>query len=192
MPDVHNILVTGGEGFIASWLVRHLVVKYPTYNVVSFDKLDYCSSLNHSRLLEGRPNFKFFHGDVTNDMDVLRCLQKYNIDTIFHLAAHTHVDLSFGNSYNFTKNNVLGTHILLESAIAAGTIRRFYHISTDEVSVHPLEEVQKTRAKLADAVQGLRRGGDGRGRPDRAELSVANQSVCGQQSGGRAVCDGIC
>lgn len=134
LPDVRNILVTGGEGFIASWLVRHLVTKYPSYNVVSFDKLDYCSSLNNSRMLESRPNFQFFHGDVTQDKDVLRCLRKHQIDTVFHLAAHTHVDLSFGNSYNFTKNNVLGTHILLESAIAVGTINRFYHISTDEVS----------------------------------------------------------
>lgn len=135
LPDVRNILVTGGEGFIASWLVRHLVTKYPeAYNIVSFDKLDYCSSLNNARMLKGRANFDFFHGDVTHSEDVKRCLRKHNIDTIFHLAAQSHVDLSFGNSYKFTKNNVLGTHVLLESAIAVGTIKRFYHISTDEVS----------------------------------------------------------
>lgn len=132
--------MTGGEGFIASWLVRHLVTKYPSYNVISFDKLDYCSSLNNSRMLESRPNFQFFHGDVTNDKDVLQCLRRHHIDTIFHLAAHTHVDLSFGNSYNFTRTNVLGTHILLESAIAVGTIKRFYHISTDEVSANRVNE----------------------------------------------------
>lgn len=84
-------------------------------------------------MLESRPNFQFFHGDVTQPEDVLKCLKKYDIDTIFHLAAHTHVDLSFGNSYNFTKNNVLGTHGLLESTREFGRIRRFYHISTDEV-----------------------------------------------------------
>ncbi|KAI7277416.1 dTDP-glucose 4,6-dehydratase [Hortaea werneckii] len=146
LSDVKNILVTGGEGFIASWLVRHLVIKYPKYNVISFDQLDYCSSLNNSRMLEGRPNFQFFHGDVTSDKDVLRCLRKYDIDTVFHLAAHTHVDLSFGNSYNFTKTNVLGTHILLESAIAVGTIKRFYHVSTDEV----YGEVEKDAADLTE------------------------------------------
>ncbi|KXS99578.1 hypothetical protein AC578_2208 [Pseudocercospora eumusae] len=134
LPDVKNILVTGGEGFIASWLVRHLVVKYPdAYNVVCFDKLDYCSSLNNARMLEGRPNFKFFHGELTKPADVLRCLRKYNIDTIFHLAAQSHVDLSFGNSYSFTVNNVFGTHVLLETAVAVKTVKRFYHISTDEV-----------------------------------------------------------
>ncbi|KAI7602344.1 dTDP-glucose 4,6-dehydratase [Hortaea werneckii] len=97
-------------------------------------------------MLEGRPNFQFFHGDVTSDKDVLRCLRKYDIDTVFHLAAHTHVDLSFGNSYNFTKTNVLGTHILLESAIAVGTIKRFYHVSTDEV----YGEVEKDAADLTE------------------------------------------
>jgi len=118
----------------ASWLVRHLTVKYPNaYNVVSFDKLDYCSSLNNARMLESRSNFNFFHGDVTQPSDVLRCLKKYEIDTVFHLAAHTHVDLSFGNSYTFTKNNVLGTHVLLESIKEFGKVKRFYHISTDEV-----------------------------------------------------------
>jgi dTDP-D-glucose 4,6-dehydratase len=114
--------------------VRHLTIKYPNdYNIVSFDKLDYCSSLNNARMLESKPNFSFFHGDVTIPGDVIRCLQKHNIDTIFHLAAHTHVDLSFGNSYIFTKNNVFGTHVLLESIKEYGKIQRFYHISTDEV-----------------------------------------------------------
>lgn len=84
-------------------------------------------------MLESKPNFNFFHGDVTIPGDVIKCLQKHNIDTIFHLAAHTHVDLSFGNSYIFTKNNVFGTHVLLESIKEYGKIKRFYHISTDEV-----------------------------------------------------------
>lgn len=114
--------------------MRHLVTKYPdAYNVVCFDKLDYCSSLNNSRMLEGRPNFKFFHGDLTKDGDVLKCLRMYNIDTIFHLAAHSHVDLSFGNSYSFTWNNTFGTHVLLENVKVLGSVKRFYHISTDEV-----------------------------------------------------------
>lgn len=120
----------------ASWVVRHLVSKYPNaYNVVSFDKLDYCSSRNNSRMLEGLPNFTFFHGDVTQREDVLRCLKKFKIDMIVHLAAQTHVDLSFGNSLKFSWNNFIGTHQLLECAHHVGTVKRFYHISTDEVSI---------------------------------------------------------
>lgn len=60
------------------------------------------------------------------------CLTRHNIDTVFHFAAQSHVDLSFGNSYAFTHTNVYGTHVLLESAKKHG-IKKFIHISTDEV-----------------------------------------------------------
>jgi len=59
-------------------------------------------------------------------------LESEQIDTIIHAAAQTHVDNSFGNSFAFTENNVLGTHVLIESAKKAG-IKRFIHVSTDEV-----------------------------------------------------------
>ncbi|KAK0629760.1 dtdp-glucose-dehydratase [Bombardia bombarda] len=133
LPNVKNIMVTGGAGFIACWLVRHLTLTYPqAYNIISFDKLDYCASLNNTRVLNDRRNFTFYQGDVTNPSEVIDCLERYNIDTIFHFAAQSHVDLSFGNSYGFTHTNVYGTHVLLESAKKVG-IKRFIHISTDEV-----------------------------------------------------------
>jgi dTDP-glucose 4,6-dehydratase len=100
--------------------------------VVCFDKLEYCATLNNLKSLQDRPNFEFFYGDVTNGSDILRALSKYNIDTIFHFAAQSHVDLSFGNSFQFTKTNVEGTHVMLECAVKAH-VKRFIHISTDEV-----------------------------------------------------------
>ncbi|CAN0330537.1 unnamed protein product [Ascophyllum nodosum] len=59
-------------------------------------------------------------------------LREEKIDTILHFAAQTHVDNSFGNSFQFTQNNIYGTHVLLESAKKVG-IKRFVHVSTDEV-----------------------------------------------------------
>lgn len=113
--------------------MRHLTLTYPeAYNIVSFDKLDYCSSLNNTRVLNDRRNFTFYHGDLTNPTEVLDCMERYNIDTVLHFAAQSHVDLSFGNSYSFTHANVYGTHVLLESAKKV-RIRRFIHVSTDEV-----------------------------------------------------------
>ncbi|KAF3911263.1 ADP-L-glycero-D-manno-heptose-6-epimerase [Arthrobotrys entomopaga] len=133
LPDVHNIMITGGAGFIACWVVRHLTDTYQGhYNIVSFDKLDYCASLNNTRMLDSYPNFKFFHGDITEPDEVIRCFKENNIDTVFHFAAQSHVDLSFGNSYQFTDTNVYGTHVLLECAKNYG-IKKFIHISTDEV-----------------------------------------------------------
>jgi dTDP-glucose 4,6-dehydratase len=49
-----------------------------------------------------------------------------------HFAAQSHVDNSFGNSFAFTKVNIFGTHVLLEAAYRCG-IKRFIHVSTDEV-----------------------------------------------------------
>lgn len=117
----------------ASWVVRHLTLTYPqAYNIVSFDKLDYCSSLNNTRALNDKRNFTFYHGDVTDPAEVLGCMERHGIDTVLHFAAQSHVDLSFGNSYSFTHANVYGTHVLLESAKKA-RIERFIHVSTDEV-----------------------------------------------------------
>lgn len=108
------------------------MLTYPHYHVVSLDKLDYCATLNNTRVLDSRPNFCFEHGDITVPSDVKRVLRKHSIDTIFHFAAQSHVDLSFGNSYQFTNTNVYGTHVLLERARQHG-VNRFVHISTDEV-----------------------------------------------------------
>ncbi|EMD62923.1 hypothetical protein COCSADRAFT_119751 [Bipolaris sorokiniana ND90Pr] len=132
LADAKNILITGGAGFIACWFVRHIVLTYPHYNVVSLDRLDYCATLNNTRILDGRPNFTFEQGDITSPAAVKRVLRRHKIDTIVHFAAQSHVDLSFGNSYEFTHTNVYGTHVLLERAREHG-VNKFIHISTDEV-----------------------------------------------------------
>lgn len=117
----------------ACWLVRHLTLTYPNaYNIVNFDKLDYCATLNNTRALNGKENYTFFHGDICNPEEVMECMTRHKIDTVFHFAAQSHVDLSFGNSYTFTHTNVYGTHVMLESAKSVG-VKKFVHISTDEV-----------------------------------------------------------
>ena len=78
------------------------------------------------------PNYKFICGNICSSDLVNYVLQAEEIDTIMHFAAQTHVDNSFGNSFQFTQNNIMGTHVLLESAKVAG-IKRFIHVSTDEV-----------------------------------------------------------
>ncbi|BAM80401.1 dTDP-glucose 4,6-dehydratase [Cyanidioschyzon merolae strain 10D] len=128
-----NILVTGGAGFIASHVVERLVSRYPHYRVTVLDKLDYCSSLSNLAQVANRPNFKFIRGDIRSHDLVLYVLQEECIDTVLHFAACTHVDNSFTSSILFTENNVLGTHVLLECARQYGKVRRFIHVSTDEV-----------------------------------------------------------
>jgi len=127
-----NILITGGAGFIASHVVMLLVKKYPQLKIVNFDKLDYCSCIENLDEIKDYPNYKFVKGNICSSDLVNYVLATEEIDTIMHFAAQTHVDNSFGNSFQFTENNIMGTHVMLESAKVAG-IKRFVHVSTDEV-----------------------------------------------------------
>nr|XP_008380346.1 trifunctional UDP-glucose 4,6-dehydratase/UDP-4-keto-6-deoxy-D-glucose 3,5-epimerase/UDP-4-keto-L-rhamnose-reductase RHM2-like [Malus domestica] len=128
-----NILLTGAAGFIASHVCNRLIRNYPDYNIVVLDKLDYCSNLKNLHPSMSSPNFKFIKGDKGSADFVNFILLTENIDTIMHFAAQTHVDNSFGNSFGFTKNNIYGTHVLLEACKVTGQIKRFVHVSTDEV-----------------------------------------------------------
>jgi UDP-glucose 4,6-dehydratase len=78
-------------------------------------------------------HMQFVKGNICSSDLVTYVLREEQIDTIIHFAAQTHVDNSFGNSFTFTHNNIMGTHVLLESAKEIGTIKRFIHVSTDEV-----------------------------------------------------------
>ncbi|CAN1351784.1 Trifunctional UDP-glucose 4,6-dehydratase/UDP-4-keto-6-deoxy-D-glucose 3,5-epimerase/UDP-4-keto-L-rhamnose-reductase RHM1 [Linum perenne] len=129
-----NILITGAAGFIASHVCNRLIRNHPDYNIVVLDKLDYCSNLKNLEPSRASLSFKFIKGDIASADLVNFILLTESIDTIMHFAAQTHVDNSFGNSFEFTKNNIYGTHVLLEACkLNAGQVKRFIHVSTDEV-----------------------------------------------------------
>jgi dTDP-glucose 4,6-dehydratase len=98
--------------------------------LVNVDKLDYCASVDN---VEPSENYSFIHGNICDAQLITNTLKKFKIDTVIHIAAQTHVDNSFGNSLQFTVDNVLGTHTLLECVKDYGKIKRFIHMSTDEV-----------------------------------------------------------
>jgi UDP-glucose 4,6-dehydratase len=127
-----HVMITGGAGFIASHVCILLARKYPHLKIVNFDRLDYCSCIENLDCIKDLPNYKFVKGNICSSDLVNFVLETEKIDTIMHFAAQTHVDNSFGNSFQFTQNNIMGTHVLLESAKVHG-IKRFIHVSTDEV-----------------------------------------------------------
>jgi len=97
------------------------------------DKLDYCASLKNLDDVKHLLHVEFIQGDIRS-FDLLNHIFKgKEIDTVMHFAAQSHVDNSFGNSFEFTKNNIEGTHALLEASRLSGTVKRFLHVSTDEV-----------------------------------------------------------
>jgi len=127
-----SVLVTGCCGFIGSNVLTYLLKTYPQCEFVNIDKLDYCSSSKNVEYASDS-KYTFYKCDIRNSEMVRMILKLHRIDTVIHFAAQTHVDNSFGNSIQFTLDNVLGTHTLLECCKEYGNIKRFVHISTDEV-----------------------------------------------------------
>lgn len=125
---MRNILVTGGSGFIGSHFLREHRKAYPEDVLINMDKFDYCS---HN--VDISEPYHFVKGDICDANIVSYTLSAYNIDTVVHFAAQSHVDNSFGNSISFTRDNIVGTHTLLECCRAYGRVTTFVHFSTDEV-----------------------------------------------------------
>ena len=99
----HNVLVTGGAGFIASNVLLLLVKKYPKIKFYNLDILDYCACLDNISELNPYDNYKFIKGDICDFNLINYLLDSLKIDTIMHFAAQTHVCNSFGNSFKFTQ-----------------------------------------------------------------------------------------
>ena len=132
-----NILVTGGAGFIGSHLVRLLVNKYPNYHIINMDVLTYAGNLENLKDIEDKENYTFVKCDICDLKKVSQTFEEYNIDSVIHLAAESHVDRSIEDPFSFAQTNVMGTLSLLQSAKTfwngAFTDKLFYHVSTDEV-----------------------------------------------------------
>ena len=132
-----NILITGGAGFIGSHLVRLLVNKYSNYTIYNLDALTYAGNLENLKDIEECKNYKFIKGDICDSNLVDELFKKYNIDSVIHLAAESHVDRSIEDPFTFAKTNVMGTLSLLQAAKVNWNNnfnnKLFYHVSTDEV-----------------------------------------------------------
>ena len=136
-----KILVTGGAGFIGSNFIIYMMDKYPDYKIVNLDKLTYAGNLENLKSVKNNPRYTFVKGDICNRKIVRKAMQGCNM--VVHFAAESHVDRSITGPSIFMQTNVIGTEILLEVARDL-KIKRFHHISTDEVfgtlSLDNLEE----------------------------------------------------
>lgn len=128
-----KLLVTGGAGFVGSHVVDRLASVYPDYGIVVLDKMDRCAS---ARNLGVAPNVTFVRGDVRSADLLSHVLRGEDIDTVLHFAARTRVDGCSTGSVEFTLDNAVGTHVLLEACREWGRVRRFINVSTDEVYGH--------------------------------------------------------
>ena len=150
-----NILVTGGAGFIGCNFIHYLFGLSNsgtdlfsdanfTGNVVNVDCLTYAGNLESLKDVEekfGGKRYFFEKVDITDRAEIERIFKQYDIDTVIHFAAESHVDRSILGPEAFMKTNVMGTYTLLDVARKYWNVSLdnprddvlFHHISTDEV-----------------------------------------------------------
>lgn len=125
-----RLLVTGGCGFIGSNFLHHWVAEHPADSVVNFDALTYAGNPKNVAALEGKRQYSFVQGDISDSAAVEKAMR--DVDSVVHFAAESHVDRSIEDPMVFLRTNVVGTGNLLEAA-RRRDVDRFHHVSTDEV-----------------------------------------------------------
>ena len=129
-----NLLVTCCCGFIGSNFVNYYFKENSSVNIINLDAMYYCASENNvDEHIRKSDRYKLIKGNLCSFELISSTLERYNIDTVIHFAAQSHVQNSFDDALQYTNDNVVGTHTLLEACRKYGKIQRFIHISTDEV-----------------------------------------------------------
>jgi len=140
MRKINNILVTGGAGFIGSNFIHYLFgEKEFSGKVINLDNLSYAGNLQNLAAITAQwlgKRYFFEKADICDFENVRNIMVKYDIDTIVHFAAESHVDRSIYGPKSFMQINIMGTFNLLEVVRDLWNNRNdvlFHHISTDEV-----------------------------------------------------------
>lgn len=133
---MQTLLVTGGAGFIGSCYVLQAIQQ--GYTVINVDALTYSGTKRNLDAVIHNPKHIFIHASITDKDCIYDLLTQYNVDSVVHFAAESHVDRSIQDPFIFVHTNVTGTLSLLEASrqyymLTNKKSFRFIHISTDEV-----------------------------------------------------------
>ena len=133
--DKKCLLVTGGCGFIGSNFINCIYLEKKYDKIINIDAMYYCANENNvdEAIRNDKNVYHLVKGNLCDSSLVSEALEKYEITAVVHFAAQSHVQNSFSDSFQFTKDNVLGTHVLLECCRIYGKLTKFIHVSTDEV-----------------------------------------------------------
>jgi dTDP-glucose 4,6-dehydratase len=146
-----NLLITGGCGFIGSNFINYIFDRID-YNIINLDAMYYCASENNIKEeIRNNSRYKLIKGNLCSYDLVSHIINDYKIDYVIHFAAQSHVQNSFEDSLQYTKDNIEGTHTLLEICRKYKNIKKIIHVSTDEVygeSMIDDDENKKTENSL--------------------------------------------
>ncbi len=130
-----DVLVTGGAGFIGSFLCEAIIAR-TDWELWVLDKLTYAGSLENLASVRDHPRFHFVQGDIADRDLVDRLFEEHRFSRVANLAAESHVDRSISAPVDFIRSNILGTFRLLEAFRRHFPERpdsRYLQVSTDEV-----------------------------------------------------------
>lgn len=141
-----NLLITGGCGFIGSNYINYIFKKYEDVNITNIDAMYYCASENNvDQDVRNSERYRLIKGNICSYDLVYDIITNYSIEYIIHFAAQSHVQNSFEDALQYTKDNILGTHNLLEAVRKYGKIKKFIHVSTDEVYGESMIETNESK-----------------------------------------------
>ncbi len=147
-----NLLITGGCGFIGSNFINYYFPKRKINKLVNLDAMYYCANKNNVHdTIRKNYNYILIEGNLCDEKIINKLLYEHQITHVIHFAAQSHVQRSFDDSLVFTKDNVLGTHVLLECVRNYNRVKKFIHVSTDEVygeSMNTIDETHKTEHSI--------------------------------------------
>lgn len=141
-----TILVTGGAGFIGSNFVKYMLENYPEYKMINIDVLTYAGNLENLKGINDNPNYIFIKADIRDREKIDEVFKNNDITSVVNFAAESHVDRSIEEPEVFLTTNIIGTQVLLDTAMKYWKVDpsdkyckeykpgvKFLQVSTDEV-----------------------------------------------------------
>lgn len=125
-----KVLITGHTGFKGSWLCK-VLLEWGA-RICGFS-IGIPTSPSLFKLMELSEHIKSVSGDIRNRIQVLKIVEEFEPDIVFHLAAQPIVLEGYKNPVYTYETNVMGTVNILEAVRSCKSVKSVINITTDKV-----------------------------------------------------------